>query len=270
MGVMSKFESMMQGIVEGSFGKVFRSRLQEVELANKLSRSMDSNVRHEQNGRVAPNYYVVHLSPRDYDYYRRIKVTVKQRYADSLIAVAKERGYKLASVPLVNFLEDPGMVTGETRIDPQFLDANSAPVQSDTTGGSSVGLDATRSMSPAEAQELARQGQAQLQAQAQRRLTETMPPAWLTLIRPARSAPKQLTSPVIHIGRHPTNDIIVNDKRVSRHHAEVRFERGQFVLYDLGSTNGVGINGVMTHQPVPLKNNDRVTVGSHEFVFQRR
>lgn len=265
MGVLSKFESMMQGIVEGSFGKVFRSRLQEVELANKLSRAMDSNVRHEQNGRMAPNYYVVHLSPRDYDYYRRIKVTVKQRYADSLIAVAKERGYKLSSVPIVNFLEDVGMVTGETRIDPQFIDAGSAPIASDSTGGSSLSVDATRSMSPAEAQELARQAQA-----AQRRPTETMPPAWLTLIRPARSAAKQLTTPVIHIGRHPTNDIIVNDKRVSRHHAEVRFERGQFVLYDLGSTNGVGINGVMTHQPVPLKNNDRVTVGSHEFVFQRR
>ncbi len=75
---------------------------------------------------------------------------------------------------------------------------------------------------------------------------------------------------MLHIGRHLTNDVIVNDKRVSRHHAEIRFERGQFVLYDLGSTNGVGINGVMTHQPVPLKNNDRISVGSHEFVFQRR
>jgi pSer/pThr/pTyr-binding forkhead associated (FHA) protein len=122
-------------------------------------------------------------------------------------------------------------------------------------------------MSPAEAQALARQAQAQA---AQQRPAEAMPPAWLTLIQPARSTPKQLTTPVIHLGRHPTNDIIVNDKRVSRHHAEVRYERGQFVLYDLGSTNGVGINGVTTHQPVPLKNNDRVTVGSHEFVFQRR
>jgi pSer/pThr/pTyr-binding forkhead associated (FHA) protein len=78
-----------------------------------------------------------------------------------------------------------------------------------------------------------------------------------------------LTSP-IHIGRHLSNEIIVNDKRVSRHHAEIRYERGQFVLYDLSSTNGVKINGVPTRQPVPLRNNDLITVGSHEFVFQRR
>jgi hypothetical protein len=267
MGALSKFESMMQGIVEGSFGKVFRSRLQEVELASKLSRAMDSNVRHEQHARIAPNFYQVHLSSRDFEYYRRMRGTLKQKYANALISVAKERGYKLNSVPIVNFLEDLGMVTGETRIDAQFLDANSAPVESDSTTGSPLSVDATRSMSPAEAQALARQAQAQAQ---QQRPAEAMPPAWLTLIQPARSTPKQLTTPVIHLGRHPTNDIIVNDKRVSRHHAEVRYERGQFVLYDLGSTNGVGINGVTTHQPVPLKNNDRVTVGSHEFVFQRR
>ena len=75
---------------------------------------------------------------------------------------------------------------------------------------------------------------------------------------------------VLHIGRHQSNDVVVNDKKVSRQHAVIRYENGQFMLYDLQSTNGVGVNGVMTHNPVPLKNNDLVTVGSHEFIFQRR
>src|SRR5262249_57168493 len=98
---------------------------------------------------------------------------------------------------------------------------------------------------------------------------EALPPAWPTTYRPTGAKPIQLTKPVIHIGRHLSNDVIVNDKRVSRHHAEDRYEHSQFVLYDLGSTNGVGINGVLTRQPVPLKNNDIVSVGSHDFVFQR-
>jgi len=80
----------------------------------------------------------------------------------------------------------------------------------------------------------------------------------------------QFPGPVLHIGRHQSNDVVVNDKKVSRQHAVIRYENGQFILYDLQSTNGVGVNGVMTHNPVPLKNSDLVTVGSHEFIFQRR
>ncbi len=262
MGVLSRFESMMQGAVEGSFGKIFRSRLQPVELASKLARAMEANLEIGPERRMAPNLYDVSLSRRDHEYFAKFKVSLKQQLAESLINVARERGYMLLSVPIVRFHEDDSLVTGETRIETQILDARNAQVEAvDTTGGQ--GVEETRAMNPAEAQELVRQAQ-------QRTAVATVPPAWLTLIRPARGNPMQLTKPVIHVGRHLSNDVVVNDKRVSRYHAEVRFEHGQFVLYDLGSTNGVGINGVMTHQPVPLKNNDRVLVGSHEFVFQRK
>lgn len=265
MGVMSKFESMMQGVVEGSFGKVFRSRLQPVELANKLARAMESNLQHAPDRRIAPNYYLVHLSTRDYEYFAKFKVTLRQQLAESLIAVARDRGYMMPSVPVVQFEEAADLITGETRIDAQVLDARSAAPAAGSSGASSI--EETRSMSPAEAQVLMQQAQAQAQAQ---HAPVAIPPAWITLIRPARGNPLQIQTPIIHLGRHPTNDVVVNDKRVSRHHAEIRYEHGQFVVYDLGSTNGVGINGVMTHSPVPLKNNDRVSVGSHEFVFQRR
>lgn len=262
MGVMSKFESMMQGAVEGSFGKIFRSRLQPVELASKLTRAMESNLEIAPERRLAPNLYDVLLSRRDYEYFAKFKVSLKQQLAESLINVARERGYTLLSVPILRFHEDDTLVTGETRIETQVLDARNAPLDAvDTTGGQ--GVEETRAMSPGEAQALVQQAQ-------QRAAVQTVPPAWLTLIRPGRGNPMQLTKSVIHIGRHLSNDVVVNDKRVSRYHAEVRYEHGQFVLYDLGSTNGVGINGVMTHQPVPLKSNDRVLVGSHEFVFQRK
>ena len=118
-------------------------------------------------------------------------------------------------------------------------------------------------MSPEEARELARQA-------ANAPQLEPLPPAWLTLYRPTRGKPMQITKPVIHLGRHLSNDVVVNDKRVSRYHAELRYEHGQFVLYDLGSTNGIGVNGAFTHQPVPLKNNDIIAMGAHEFIFQRR
>ena len=45
------------------------------------------------------------------------------------------------------------------------------------------------------------------------------------------------------IGRDPGNDIVLRDPKVSRHHSEIVFERGFFVLHDLASANGSFVNG---------------------------
>ncbi|MGA7617206.1 MAG: FHA domain-containing protein [Thermoanaerobaculia bacterium] len=47
----------------------------------------------------------------------------------------------------------------------------------------------------------------------------------------------------LRIGRDPGNDVVLRDPKVSRHHAEVVFERGFFVLHDLDSSNGSFVNG---------------------------
>jgi hypothetical protein len=260
MGVISRFEAAMQGLVEGSFGRVFRSKLQPVELSSKLTRAMEANLQLGPDRRLAPNLYDVYLGQRDYDALSPTFDSLQRRLADALIAVARERNYMLTTRPLLRFHLDEGVITGQAHIETQTVEARAMPGQQAL---GSAPADETRAMSPEEARELARQN-----AQAQQ--SEVLPPAWLTAYRPVRGKPLQLTKAVIHIGRHLTNDVVVNDKRVSRHHAEIRFEHGQFVLYDLGSTNGVGINGVLTRQPVPLKNNDIISVGSHDYVFQRR
>lgn len=45
------------------------------------------------------------------------------------------------------------------------------------------------------------------------------------------------------VGRDPANDIVLRDAKVSRRHAEIIFERGFFVVHDLGSSNGSFVNG---------------------------
>ncbi len=260
MGAISRFEAAMQGLVEGSFGRVFRSKLQPVELSGKLARAMESNLQLSADRRIAPNIYDIYLGQRDYDALSPTFDSLKLRLADSIVAVARDRAYMLTTRPLLRLHLDPSVITGQARIETQTVEARAVPGQQ-VLG--SAGVDETRALTAEEARELARQN-----AEAQQQ--EVLPPAWLTAYRPVRGKPVQLMKAVIHIGRHLTNDIVVNDKRVSRHHAEIRYEHGQFVLYDLGSTNGVGINGVLTRQPVPLKNNDIISVGSHDYVFQRR
>ncbi|HEX9161098.1 MAG TPA: FHA domain-containing protein [Thermoanaerobaculia bacterium] len=63
------------------------------------------------------------------------------------------------------------------------------------------------------------------------------------------------------VGRDPGNDIILRDPKVSRHHAEVVFERGFFVLHDLASANGTYVNGKRV-RVAPLTHGAKVRMGN--------
>lgn len=52
-----------------------------------------------------------------------------------------------------------------------------------------------------------------------------------------------LEKPVINIGRHSNNDLVLDDEHVSRHHAQLRAINQHFVIFDLGSTGGLFLNG---------------------------
>jgi pSer/pThr/pTyr-binding forkhead associated (FHA) protein len=63
------------------------------------------------------------------------------------------------------------------------------------------------------------------------------------------------------VGRDPGNDIILRDPKVSRHHAEIVFERGFFVLHDLASANGTYINGKRI-RVAPLTHGSKLRMGN--------
>jgi predicted component of type VI protein secretion system len=71
----------------------------------------------------------------------------------------------------------------------------------------------------------------------------------------------ELTAEVTNLGRDITNDIVINDREVSRHH--LRFTRGAdgCTMEDLGSTNGTFINGKRVTGALSLKNGDMVGLG---------
>ena len=63
------------------------------------------------------------------------------------------------------------------------------------------------------------------------------------------------------VGRDPGNDIILRDPKVSRHHAEIVFERGFFVLHDLASANGTFVNGKKV-RVAPLTHGAQLRLGN--------
>src|ERR1700674_1541640 len=63
------------------------------------------------------------------------------------------------------------------------------------------------------------------------------------------------------VGRDPGHDIILRDPKVSRHHAEIVFERGFFVLHDLASANGTYVNGKRV-RVAPLTHGAKLRMGN--------
>ncbi|MEI8234097.1 MAG: FHA domain-containing protein [Verrucomicrobiota bacterium] len=77
----------------------------------------------------------------------------------------------------------------------------------------------------------------------------------------------ELTEARISVGRTEDNAIYINDASVSVHHAEFVLTAGEYVLRDLGSTNGVRVNGKPVNE-ARLCPGDRVRFGSVEGVFE--
>jgi pSer/pThr/pTyr-binding forkhead associated (FHA) protein len=70
------------------------------------------------------------------------------------------------------------------------------------------------------------------------------------------------------IGRGTTNTVILQSATVSRQHAKIKEENGEFKVYDLASANGTFINGNKVLDPVALKDGDVVRFGEAEFLFR--
>ena len=70
----------------------------------------------------------------------------------------------------------------------------------------------------------------------------------------------------VRVGRQRRADLVIAEKTVSRHHADICYESGRYVLYD-HSSNGTWVNGALVVVAQPLRNGDTVRFGEAEFQF---
>ena len=75
-----------------------------------------------------------------------------------------------------------------------------------------------------------------------------------------------LDKPVVNIGRHSDNDLILDEPHVSRHHAQLRAINNRFVIFDVGSTGGLLINGKNINQAT-LQPGDVIRIGLVNLIF---
>jgi TolB protein len=70
------------------------------------------------------------------------------------------------------------------------------------------------------------------------------------------------------IGREQDNDVVILDPKMSRYHAQISLEGGQWLLTDLGSSNHTYLNGAVVTQPSPLQSGDRIGLGETELTVR--
>jgi len=70
----------------------------------------------------------------------------------------------------------------------------------------------------------------------------------------------------ITFGKNDDNDLVLNDEFVSRHHGEISFSKGEFFIRDLGSRNGIFINGKRVKGSI-IESGSRIEIGKTEFNF---
>src|SRR3954453_18865474 len=108
MSVLRNLEEKIAGLVEGTFGRVFRSEVRPVELAHKLVKEMDEHRTVSVSRTYVPNEYVVWLSPEDRRRYDGVEQPVIDELAGYLLEPARRDGAEQPfSVVLPRSLLDP-------------------------------------------------------------------------------------------------------------------------------------------------------------------
>ncbi|HID35185.1 MAG TPA: FHA domain-containing protein [Anaerolineae bacterium] len=96
-------------------------------------------------------------------------------------------------------------------------------------------------------------------------LDNEMPLAWLVILNGPFAGQEYRLQRITDIGREPDhNDVVVDDRTISRQHARIRYEKGAFVIYDLASANGVYVDGEKVQRRV-LTHGDRIKLGQVMF-----
>jgi hypothetical protein len=228
-----RIEDRIQRLVEGGFARLFAGRLHPREVAIRLARAMEDSAQPGLDAqRLAPDVYVVRLNPEDHTAILIDQPDFEAALSVELIELARFSGLALAHSPEVRLLADTGIVPHHVAIS-----ARHHARRVETTEGLDLPSD------------LAAIG--------------SIPRAAL-IVNGQQHIP--LDRPIINVGRHRDNDIILDSTGVSRHHAQIRLRFGRFVLFDLGSTGGTTVNGSPMREAV-LQTGDLIRLTDVTLVY---
>jgi hypothetical protein len=288
VGVLKKFEQRLEGLVNGTFAKVFKSEVQPVEIAGALQRECDNNATIWNRERtVVPNDFIVELSPHDHERLSPYAGQLGQELAGMVLEYAEAQRYSFLGPLQVNLERAEDLDTGLYRVRSRTL-ASEAPEQPAAYQAAPPQQGYGRG--PAEPAPGAPWSQSPQPTYAGAPAAPNTPPVAPPApaggpggnVRPfpgsgtgagtrrwieVNGTRHQITGNACVLGRSTEADVRIDDPGVSRKHAEIRPGTPAMVL-DLGSTNGIVVDGQHT-QRATLRDGSRIVVGSTTIIYRQ-
>jgi len=219
-------------MVEGFFATAFRSGLQPVELAKRILREMDAGKSVGVKGVWAPNHFVFTLSSEDAERFQQAEGALVGELKQVVRDAAAERGWGLVGPPEIEFRTDDSLGKGQFGCEATLVEGEPEPAPALSAGGGEAAI--------------------------------------VLLEEGHEERTYQLHKQSVAIGRLPECDIVISDPGASRRHATItREDGGEYVLTDLGSTNGTLVNDEPVGEHV-LSDGDRITIGNTVLEFRRQ
>ena len=237
---MSRVERFFERLVERPSARLFRTRLQPVQVLRRIERAMEAERGADGRPGLVPDRFTVRLHPDDLAVLIPAD-EVASELASGALTFARGHGYALRERPRVTLLPDPTLRPGEAEVDATVSPAADALVADDRADGGTRLYEVPVVHAPEVVIEVREPGR------AARRI-------------PVSGAP-------IRIGRAPECELVLKDSRVSRRHARLHARDGLLVLTDLGSTNGTLVNGNRVTELV-LGAGDRIQIGETSLVVE--
>lgn len=242
MNQIERFEALAERLVEGTFARLFSGYLHPLEVATHLARAMeDHRVSGPDGVPMAPTHYWVYLNPHDFGLLIGNRPSLSDDLVEHVAALAREADLVLKEEPVISVEPLVSIAPHSVRVEARWQ-----PDEAEDEGS------ATREMTSQERSEVAE-------------AVDIEPPGHpFFIVNGERHV--ALDEPVITIGRALDNDIILEDPRVSRHHAQLRRRYGRYVLYDVGSSGGTTINGYAIEECV-LQPGDVISFAGAEVIY---
>ncbi|WP_026370997.1 FhaA domain-containing protein [Kallotenue papyrolyticum] len=248
MSALSRFESFMESLVEGSAKRLFRSPVTPAEITRRLERAMASQQTITVDRIIVPSFYRAFLHPEDFKALEPVQDELEREMANYLAELARERGFTLLQHPVVDVAPDPAVSRRSIQVVAEMTGVHpgNAPAGSEVE---STQVIPSRGGAPVHA---------------------ALPSAELVLRSASGAHAFPLEANLVTLGRGLNNDIVLEDPRISRQHAQIRYRSRRFLISDLGSTNGTYVNGVPVSTEQVLRDGDIVSLGGLELIFHQR
>ncbi|MFD0149001.1 FhaA domain-containing protein [Streptomyces sp. NPDC055721] len=290
MGVLKRFEQRLEGLVNGTFAKVFKSEVQPVEIAGALQRECDNNATIWNRERtVVPNDFIVELSAPDYERLSPYSGQLGDELAGLVREYAKQQRYTFMGPIKVHLEKADDLDTGLYRVRSRTLASSTSQPQPPAAGPQQ------HQQQPGQAQGRGGYGYPPAGAPPM----PASPPPAAPGHRPAAPAGRpaggpvampgtgsgpgagsrvrhwieingtrhQISRPTLVLGRSTDADVRIDDPGVSRRHCEIRTGTPS-TIQDLGSTNGIVVDGQHTTRAT-LRDGSRIVVGSTTIVYRQ-